>query len=224
MSIYCVACHQIEGSGNIVTEDRTNGSFTGVEAGGAFEVELQNGTTTSVKVEADDNIIKDIETKIDGNILKISVRRGIHLNGGHFKAFITAPEIGYINMSGAATANIKGILKNTNKIKLESSGASGINGELEAPEMETDASGASTIDISGRTKNYNATASGSAGTHAFKLMSETTTASASGAANLNVFSSVSLNADASGASAIEYKGGGTTQIKVSGSANIRKED
>lgn len=217
-----IACHQINGSGNIVTEDRTTGNFTGIEAGGAFEVELQNGNPTLVRVEADDNLIKLIETKIEGNTLKIAAKQGMSLNNATYKVFITAPEIEYINMSGAATATIKGILKNSTKIKLESSGAASIYGEIEAPEVETEASGAAAISISGRTKNYTAVSSGSATTKANSLLSETTSASSSGAANLQVYSSVNLKAEASGASNIHYKGGGTTVIKVSGAANCEK--
>lgn len=222
VSMYCTACNQMSGNGNIVSEDRKIGNFTGIEAGEAFEVELRNGEVVKVRVEADDNLINLVETKVDGNVLKITFKSGSSINNGHVKVFITAPEINYIYMSGAASATIKDILKNKEKIKLEASGASSINGELESPEVETEASGAATINISGRTQKYIAESSGSATTKSSQLLSETTTASASGAANLHVFSSISLKADASGASNIHYKGGGSTVIKTSGAASCEK--
>lgn len=224
VSLYCTACTQMNGSGNIVSEDRNIGNFTGIEAGGAFEVELRNGEVVKVRVEADDNLINLIETKVDGNILKITSKSGRRLNNGYFKVFITAPEINYIYMSGAASVIIKDILKNKEKIKLQASGAASIKGELESPEVETEASGAATINISGRTQKYIAESSGSATTKSSQLLSETTTASSSGAANLHVFSSVSLKANASGASEIRYKGGGSTVIKTSGAASCEKKN
>lgn len=224
VSLYCSACHEVNGSGNIVSEDRTPGNFTGVEAGGAFEIELQNENTTRVRVEADDNLIKFIETSVDGNTLKINFKRRMSINNGHFKVYVSAPEINYINMSGAATAKIKDVLQNSDKIKLEASGASTITGKFDVPTLESDASGAATIDITGRTKKYIADGSGSANTKASMLRSETTEVTASGAASLHVFSSVSLTANASGASNIHYKGGGSTVIKTSGAASIQKED
>ena len=218
------SCRQIRGSGNIVTETRTTGYFTGISAGGAYEVEIKNGPITEVKVEADDNIIKYIETRVSGNTLHIKTKDGINFNDGHFKVYITAPEIRKINGYGAANIDFKSILKNEDKITLEASGAASIDGEVDAPEITLEASGAANIKLSGRTRNYKAEASGSADLKTGELMSETTKVHASGAATAHVYSSVSLNADADGAASIYYSGAGSTVVKTSGAANIKKDD
>ena len=218
------ACHQMEGSGNIVTENRSTGDFKGISAGGAYEVELKNGPVTEVKVEADDNIIGLIETKVSGHTLNITTKNGNNFNNGHYKVYITAPEINEINSSGAASIIIKSTLKNNDKLTLEASGAATISGEADAPSIHAEASGASDIKLSGRTKNYEAEASGSASIKTGDLMSETTKVHASGAATAHVYSSVQLNADADGAASIYYKGEGTTVVKTSGAANIKKDD
>lgn len=54
------ACRYKSGSGNIVTEVRETGSFTGIRVSGGFEVELRHAGNEEVIVEADDNIIKYI--------------------------------------------------------------------------------------------------------------------------------------------------------------------
>jgi hypothetical protein len=218
------SCRQIRGSGNIVTETRATGNFTGVSAGGAYEVEIKNGPVTEVKVEADDNIIKYIETRVSGNTLHIETRDGVNFNDGHFKVYVTAPEINNIHSSGAASIAIRNILKNDKKITLEASGAAGINGEVDAPEIEAEASGASNIKVSGHTRNYKAEASGSADLETGELMSETTKIHTSGAASAHVYSSISLNADASGAGSINYSGAGTTVVKTSGAASVKKSN
>ncbi|MDN3655683.1 head GIN domain-containing protein [Ferruginibacter paludis] len=218
------ACTQIHGSGNIVTETRNTGDFTGIEAGGAYEVELKNGSPTEVKVEADDNLIKDIETTVSGHTLHIRTRDGINFNNGHYKVYIIAPEITNIHSSGAADVAIKNVLKTTDKLQLEASGAANINGEIDAPEVSAEATGASTIKVSGRTKEYHSEASGSGTIKTEDLMSETTTATASGAASIHVYASIQLTADASGAANIYYKGAASVSQKTSGAANVKKED
>lgn len=218
------ACNQISGSGNIVTENRSTGDFTGVAAGGAFEVELKNGSATEVKVEADDNIIGLIETRVSGNVLKITTKNGNSLNNAHFKVYVTAPEINEIKSSGAASIVIKNIIKSNNKITLEASGAATIKGEADAPEIEAEASGAADIKLSGRTKNYKAAASGSATIKTENLMSETTKVHASGAATAHVYASIMLDADADGAATIHYNGAASVSQKTSGAANIKKDD
>ena len=218
------ACHRIQGSGNIVTETRPTGDFTGISAGGAFEVELKTGPVTEVRIEADDNLMPYIQTRVSGNVLNITTKGNTNFIDGHYKAYITAPDINYLNGSGAASIRIMNGIKNSEKIKLESSGAASIKGEVDAPKITTEASGAANITVSGRTMDYDAEASGSATLDTEELMSETTKARASGAATVQVYSSLSLNADASGAANIHYKGSGTTVVKTSGAANIKKDD
>ncbi len=214
----------MQGSGNIVTETRSTGNFSGVAAGGAFEVEIKNGPATQVVVEADDNIIKYITTNVSGNTLKISTRDNTSFNNAHFKVYVTAPDIDYVRGSGAATVIIKNILKSGDKIKVEASGASNITGELDAPNVETEASGASTITISGRTKKYIAEASGSSNLKTSGLMSESAEVHASGASTAHVYTSVNLVANSTGASTIHYKGDGSLSQNTSGASSVKKDD
>ena len=217
------SCQHMDASGNIVTETRHTGNFTGIDAGNAFEVEVKNGSATEITVEADDNIIKDIETEVSGNTLNIKLKNGFRFSNGHFKVFVTAPNINTLKSSGAATINIKNVLKNDDKMTLEASGASSINGEITAPETSVDASGAATINVTGRTKNYEVEASGSSNVKTAGLMSETSKVNSSGAASVGVYSSLSLTVDASGASNVQYSGAGNAVIKTSGAGNATKD-
>jgi len=218
------SCHHIEGSGNIVTEKRQTGDFKGVSAGGGFEVEIKTGPVTSVEVEADDNLIKLIETRVSGDMLHIESKDHFSISDGHFKVYITAPEINTIKSSGAANVKALDLLKSNSKIFLDASGAGNITAEVDAPEIETEASGAGNIEVSGRTREYNAKASGSGNIKSSKLMSENTEAEASGAGSVHVHSSVSLKANASGAGSVYYKGGGSVQQKVSGAGSVKSEE
>lgn len=220
----CRNFKQIRGSGNIISENRQTGNFKAISVGGSFEVELKNGPVTEVKVEADDNIIKYVDIHVSGNNLKIETKGINNLNQAHLKVYITSPEINQIKSSGAATVNIKNVLKNEDKIDLDASGAANINGEVDAPQINTEASGAANIEITGRTKTYKVNATGSGTVKSSGLMSETTNAHASGAGTVYVYSSVSLDADASGAGTVHYKGGGSLSQKVSGAGSIKKDD
>lgn len=195
-----------------------------MSVGGAYEVEIKNGSSTEVKVEADDNLIGDIETTVSGHTLHIRTRDGVNFNNGHYKVYIIAPEISDIESSGAANVEIKNILKTPGKLKLDASGAASIDGELDAPEISTEATGASNLKLRGRTRDLDARASGSGTIDADDLMSETAKVHASGAATAHVYASVQLDADASGAANIYYKGAGSVSQKTSGAASVKKGD
>jgi hypothetical protein len=215
------SCNQIHGSGNIIKEKREIGSFTGVETGGAFEVEIKTGATTEVIVESDDNILPYIKTKVVGGILEISNKGSFSFGNGHFKVFITVPAINLIKASGAAS--IKGIdeLRNTEMLKMEASGAASINAIVNAPDIQIEASGASHIELNGRTRKFTAEASGSADVKCASLQSETADLSASGASTIHAIASVSIVAKASGAATIYHLGTNNITEKVSGAASIK---
>jgi len=218
------SCSHIEGSGNIVTEKRQTGDFKGISVGGSFEVELRSGPVTSVEVEADDNLIKLIETRVSGDMLKIETRDHFSINDGHYKVYITAPEIRKIKSSGAANVKALDVLKSDSKISLDASGAGNIKAEVDAPEVETEASGAGNVEVTGRTKGYTARASGSGNIKSSKLLSENTDAEASGAGSVHVHASVNLKANASGAGSVYYRGGGSVNKSVSGAGSVKSED
>ena len=65
----------VEGSGKLLVETRDLPSFSGVNVSGSMDVYLTQGTTQAVKVEADDNLLKLIKTKVRGQELFISSRK-----------------------------------------------------------------------------------------------------------------------------------------------------
>jgi hypothetical protein len=217
-----ISCRHLQGSGNIISEKRSVGSFKGIDVGGAFEVEIKKGATIGVEVESDDNILPYITTSVQGDVLNIDMKSGTSINDGHYKIYITAPVITEIKAAGAATVTAKDVLQATAHLLLKSSGAAKIDAIVDAPTIKAEASGAATINVSGRTKEYDAEASGSANINSLELKSENTDASASGAANVHVHASVSLQADASGAGNISYTGNGTVNQHSSGAGSIKK--
>lgn len=221
--IACTSCRQIHGSGNIVNEKRQVSDFTGIDAGSAFEVEVRSGAT-SVEVEADDNLVKYIETRVSGGKLNIEFKKNYGLSNAHLKVFVSAPSLKSIKSSGAANIKVLDPLKNSEKITLESSGAGNIKAEVDAPEVEAEASGAGTVEVTGRTRTFRATSSGAGNIKAKELLSENTNAKSSGAGNVHVYASVSLTADASGAGNIFYSGGGTVNSHASGAGAVKKEN
>ncbi len=214
----------IVGSGNIITENRQTGDFKGVSVGSAFEVEIHTGSVTEVKVEADDNIIKNIETEVSGGVLKIKNKGGFSFQNTHMKIYITAPELNSIKSSGASDVKILDVVKNAGKVSFDVSGAGSINGEVDAPEVFADISGAGNITLSGRTKDYTAEVSGSGDLKTADLMSENTAVKVSGAGSAWVHASLLLKINASGAGNVYYKGGARVEQHSSGAATIKKED
>ncbi len=218
------SCNHTTGSGNIITETRNTGSFDAISVGGSFEVEVKTGAVASVVVEADDNIIKYIVTKVSGNTLKINTEDLNNYSDVHMKVIVTAPAITSIKASASADVVADNILTGSGRLTFKASSSASIKAEVDAPEIETDASSSATITLRGKTKNYDAQASSSANINTFELLSENTTAKASSSADIQIHASVTLNAKASSSGSIDYKGAATVNKSESSSGSVEKKD
>lgn len=215
--------HTIYGSGNIITENRKTALFTGIDAGGSFEVVLKNGPQTEVVVESDDNVIGNIETKVTDGVLHIGFRRNGSFTNALFKVYVTMPDVSRIDLGGASTLTTNGLVKSTGKLEVEADGASHVDMELDAPEVALDASGASQVKLKGRTKTYTIDADGSSDVKSADLLAETVTVDVSGASTADVFASVQLKIDADGASHVNYRGEAKVESKTGGAASVEKK-
>ena len=218
------SCNQTTGSGNIVTETRNTGSFDAISVGGSFDVEVKMGDAMSVVVEADDNIMKYIETKVSGNTLKISTEDLHSFSDVHMKVYVTVPVLTAVSASASAEVVGENILTSADKLVFKASSSASIKAEVDAPDIVTDANSSASITLRGKTKNHKTEASSSAEINAFELLTENTTANVSSSANIEVHASVSLNAHASSSGSVEYKGAATVTKSENSSGTVSKKE
>ena len=144
------SCSNTSGSGNITTENRSVGGFTGISVGGDFDVEVKIGTSTELKVEADDNIMPYIETIVSGNTLKIRTKDLHNYSDVHMKVYIITPSLVKVNASASARVDVQDVLKSIERLYFNASSSGDINADVDAPEVEANASSGATINLSGK--------------------------------------------------------------------------
>jgi hypothetical protein len=140
------------------------------------------------------------------------------------KVFVTAPAFRVIGVSGASTITSENKLVSAESMDIDLSGASEAKVDVKAPRINAEVTGASTITLSGETKDLNVVGSGASGAKCFDLMTENTTVDISGASSAEVFASVKLDAQASGASGVTYKGNPAITKDINGASSIKKID
>lgn len=207
-------------------EVRPVAAFQGIEVSGAVSVYLAQGSPTGVAVSAgEEKYNNKILTEVKNGILHISVDGGIW-NGFNWtnkklKAYVTAPEINSLDISGASYVSISGSLK-SNALKVDVSGASEVKGIVNAERLNVEISGASVLRLSGSAKEGTIEASGASKVNSYDLAIDNCRASTSGASNIKVTVNGELNADASGGSNIYYKGAGVARnLNSSAGASIK---
>lgn len=219
-----VSCSYTTGSGDIITENRSVGDFTGISVGGDFDVEVKIGPSTEVKVEADDNIMKYIETRVSGNTLKIRTEDLHNYNDVHMKVYITTPSLTRISASASARVEVKDLLKSSGRLSFNASSSGSVNADVDAPEVEADASSGATVNLNGKTRSYNVQASSGANIRSYDLLSEDTRVQVSSGASARVHASIKLNAQASSGGTVTYHGAATVTKSESSGGNVSKKD
>jgi hypothetical protein len=219
-----ISCRVKTGSGNIITENRNETNFKGVNVGGNLKVHLKQGSKHSVRIEADDNIIEDIETKVRAGKLHVHYKDNVSLRNISVHIYIESPEINYVSASASADVMSEGILQSNGKIEVHSSSAGKVVAELDAPSVEADASSGSHITLRGRTRSIDTQASSGASLDADELLSENAKAQASSGASIDLHASVRLNAQASSGASVDYRGSASVSRQESSGGSIKKLD
>ncbi|HPR57064.1 MAG TPA: DUF2807 domain-containing protein [Bacteroidales bacterium] len=191
-----VSAQRMTGNKNVISQERTVDHFTGINAGGAFNVQLTIKDQISVVVEADENLMDAITTKVENEILYIS-SSGIR-NATKLNVYVTAPVISNLNFSGAATLSAANTL-NASSIEIDASGASEINLDVDTDKIAVEASGAADVTLSGIADSAIMIASGASGIYAKDMLTQTAEVESSGAANISVNAEKLLKSKTSGA-------------------------
>ncbi|MEO5947233.1 MAG: head GIN domain-containing protein [Chitinophagaceae bacterium] len=220
-----VGGERIRGNGNMKVENRTLSSFDAVNVSCNTDLYVKQDSIFSVRVEADENLMEYIITELDGNTLKIRSKDGVNLkSSSSIKVYVSGPSFNHFKASEASDIFSENKITSKEAIAIDISGASDVKMELMAPQIEANLSGASSLTLSGQTKDFKVDGSGSTDINCFDLQTENTVIKLSGSGNANVFASVKLDLRISGSADVRYKGNPTVSQKISGAGSVKKVD
>lgn len=244
----CVDCTigagetRVCGSGRIVEIERDIPRVTGVHLSTFGDLKIAIGEHEKFVIEAEDNIVDLIETRIKGRILEIGTRRHVSLkpkkrvryyltvreldtvvissSGDIFAPYVETEDF-EVKISSSGDLVIKGVEAADMSVKLSSSGDADI-GSIDAKELDVriSSSGDLTID-DGKARFQNIHISSSGDYNAPHVVSDNAhvTLSSSGDAHIHVDGK--LNASLSSSGSIYYSGDATATVRASSSGRVR---
>jgi hypothetical protein len=194
---------EIRGSGNLTTESRAVSGFDRIVVSGQGVIHVDISGTESLEVEAEDNILDVLTTKVVNGRLELSVEPLTNIRPTREITYrITATQLRGVSISGS--------------------------GQLDVSTVDTDAfevriSGSGTVTPTGTSTHLDVEISGSGQFQGADLVSTTgsVNVSGSGAAVVNVTDD--LSASVSGSGTIRYLGDpARLETSVSGSGSISR--
>jgi hypothetical protein len=196
------ACAVVSGSGRVATETRQVSGFTKIDLTGTGEVTIEQGGTESLTIEADDNVLSALTSKVSDGTLKLGRKPGSRLlTKNPIRYRVTLKNLTGLDVSGSGTVQAQ-------RMTLQA--------------LHVDISGSGVVNLSGSAVEQHIEVSGSGRYEAPDLPSQQVTADISGSGQVSVAVSQQLNIDISGSGTVTYTGDPKVDQSVSGSGRVIK--
>jgi len=196
----------ITGNHQVTKQNRAVSSFDEIEVTGGFEIVLTQSDKESLNIEADNNLLELIETKVNNNVLYISTKNDVEIN--HYKKMtinLSVKSLRKMRVSGAIDLSTTNQLK-TDLLKINISGAANINVDIATKILDVDVSGAGNINFQGQSTDVRMDLSGAGKVSSLKLVADNFIIDVSGVGAAKVYAKEKLNVNISGIGSVSYAG------------------
>lgn len=222
-----ISCENIvvkeRGNGNIETKEIDLDSFSELKLSGAFEVWIEEGNSSTLRIVTDENLMKYIKTEVSNGKLDIYTTDPIRSKAG-IKLYLDYVTLEAIELSGAVSLSNEGILK-AEELNLDMSGAGSMELKLDVEILALSVSGAGAVELSGEVNEQTIDMSGAGGLDAYDLKSISCDINISGVGGATIYVTEKLYANVSGIGSISYHGNPTeVSTDVSGLGSVDRKD
>jgi hypothetical protein len=211
-----------------VRERRDVSGFSRVTLGGVGDLVIRQGDSEGLEVEADEQVLRRIVTRVEDRTLFIDLDPGVwwrRLTDATKKIRydLTMREMAGIALSGIGTIQASGV--SSERLQLVVSGAGRLRvTDLSARDLTAVISGAGSCEVSGRVETQDLQVTGAGSFKAPDLRSSRTKALLSGTGGITVNVDQTLDATISGAGSIKYHGEPTVFQRITGVGSVRSLD
>ncbi|GEP90261.1 Putative auto-transporter adhesin, head GIN domain [Chitinophaga terrae (ex Kim and Jung 2007)] len=213
---------RVTGNGNQKEENRPVDAFNSVAVSGIYNVILEQGNSCTLRIEAEENLLPYIETKVKGSTLGIGTKNGYNIEPTKkINVYITMKDIKTLSSSGISTFTSKGTLRSDN-LELGLSGKTRVDLDINVRKLKVGTSGASLVNLKGNAASAEYGISGAGEVAALDLNTDDAEIGVSGSGKVSVNVNKRLDAGVSGAGRIRYKGNAQVKQGISGAGTVTR--
>jgi hypothetical protein len=198
----CAGCSVTVGSGPVRTETRQVSGFSVVRLSGQGDVRIVRGSTESLEISAQENLLPQLTSEVSGGTLTLGTKDGTTITTTEPITYaVGVRDLQGLELSGSGTMTAAGLSGPALRVEISGSGEVRVDGTVDRQDVEVSGSGSYT---------------------AASLASKEATVriSGSGAADLAVSSL--LDVDVSGSGSVAYSGDAKVTQSVSGSGSVSR--
>lgn len=209
---------KIEGSGNVVTKDVAVKSFDELSASGIYSLQLVQGSSESVKIEADDNLQELFEVKNEGSKLVIGMKKDVNIQTkGKLKVYVTFRKLKNMDLNMVGNVSSDKSLS-FDDLKIHNNSVGSVDLQLTAGKLEIKNQSVGNVKLSGKADNAIVKNSGVGSLQAASLVVQTMDIDNSGVGSAEVNAEKELKVKDSFLGKVKNKG--NAPVKKSGKTTI----
>ncbi|ARA94498.1 DUF2807 domain-containing protein [Rhodothermaceae bacterium RA] len=215
-----VGQNEIEGSGDLIEEQRDVGGFDEVVFSLPGHLVIEQTGTEGLRVEAEANLMEHILTEVDGRTLKIRTRHNTRLTPHEGLRFhLTVDDLRAVTIAGTGDVEAAGLQTEAFTLSVAGAGDARLT-DLSARELAVEIAGAGDVELTGKASRQSFSLAGVGDVDARALLGETAEVNIAGSGSATVHVRDRLEVNILGSGSVYYLGAPTIDRKVLGAGTI----
>jgi hypothetical protein len=213
----------VAGSGKASSVKRELTPFHGVAVDIQGKIELIQGNTEGVVLEADDNLLPLIETVVTNGQLRIRTVKGVNLSGSpKIKVTVHMRNIDKLSLAGSADLTAARLTSPKLAGNIAGSGTITIQ-DLQSDDLSVSIAGSGRFEAQGTAKAMDVSIAGSGDVSTAKLSTQDATVSIAGSGDAVVWVRKALSVSIAGSGEVRYYGeGNLREASTMGSGRVKQ--
>jgi hypothetical protein len=215
------------GSGRTATEMRSLPAFEAIAVAGSIDLRVRQGTTQTVEVSADDNLLPLLETVVEpttrGATLRVRWKGSESITTRSRAAVdVVVPQLRSLAGAGAGDIRVDGFDTPALQISLAGSGDVKLV-RLSTGELAIDISGSGSVEGSGQATRLKIGIAGSGDVELADLRADEVSIRSAGSGDAEVQAQKTLDVSIAGSGDVSYRGDAVVRQSVMGSGSVTKK-
>ncbi|MCF6171298.1 MAG: DUF2807 domain-containing protein, partial [Bacteroidales bacterium] len=138
---------QVRGNGHVVNEARNPGTFTSIEVNNSADIYITKGSSNSITVTADENLLPIIRTEVSEGVLKVSSTKS-YSRARTLEVHVTMTRIDKLTSSGSGDIYCRDAISGDGVI-VRLNGSGDLQAEFAVKNLELQLNGSGDVELSG---------------------------------------------------------------------------
>lgn len=213
----------ISGKGPVVEQTLDLSSFEKLSLGISADLYISQGSTQSVTIKGQQNIIDNIISVVEDDTWRIRFDKPVR-RSNELKIYVTVTKLSSMRVSGSGDVYGEGVFDQSSTFYTGISGSGNMKLAVQAQEVVSKVSGSGNIALRGTAEDYEVQISGSGNVRSDELQAAHCTVRISGSGNARLDVADALEVRISGSGGVSYKGRPKISSRISGSGNLKGID